>query len=337
MSDNKFYKLSRAEFFTYLKKIVLRTFNFRGAACKKELFVGLVANLVIGLTLNISGFGLLYLVGNPEKGGTGSFVVASLLLVFHVVSATAVTSLNIRRLHDMGRSGWEYPARIFQMVLWFFLFAFALLGVGYAASLLFNALGFTVSGGMEILMVVVLWLLLFMAFYASMYKVLFKDSVESIYSENPKFIAHEKEDNYGDISFSDIPKYFKKSFIGIIDYYGEASRKELLIFLGLNFAFYLSVGMFNLDPDIFSIIAFIFALMYPAILIRRLHDMKRSGWELIGRLWVILMAVGIGVLLLFVLIPAGILAAAMSLVLYYWLMYLMFFGAPVVIKKKQQG
>jgi uncharacterized membrane protein YhaH (DUF805 family) len=51
-------------------------------------------------------------------GGIGFFIVLILLIIFVLVSLIPSISITIRRLHDVGRSGWLYLIIFIPLVGW---------------------------------------------------------------------------------------------------------------------------------------------------------------------------------------------------------------------------
>ncbi len=87
--------------------------DFDGRARRKEYWIFLLGNILISIILGGAGFAI----------GGGSEFLSSLFSLFVFIPSIAV---GVRRLHDIGRSGWWYliglvPVIGFFVLLYFFL------------------------------------------------------------------------------------------------------------------------------------------------------------------------------------------------------------------------
>lgn len=101
-------------------KMVKNTFNYSGRARRREYWIPAFINSGIQLLLfgivflgaTIAGDGLFYTTGTSAGFSTSGSVVATILYVpyalFSLFSFITMLSLNVRRMHDIGKPGWIY-------------------------------------------------------------------------------------------------------------------------------------------------------------------------------------------------------------------------------------
>lgn len=75
-------------------------FNFRGTANRREYWLAVLVNAIIAVAG--AGFAGLSLITH----GNICFVIGRILIFFFAVSIIPFISLTVRRLHELGRSGW---------------------------------------------------------------------------------------------------------------------------------------------------------------------------------------------------------------------------------------
>lgn len=81
-------------------------FNFRGRATRSEYWFFMLDNIIIAFIL-----GFIMGIGTVIDGGEGGFVtfVCNIPYVLYLIAIIIPSlSLTIRRLHDVGKSGWWY-------------------------------------------------------------------------------------------------------------------------------------------------------------------------------------------------------------------------------------
>jgi uncharacterized membrane protein YhaH (DUF805 family) len=93
--------------------------NFNGRARRKEYWMFSLFHLLVFLVLELTGFALL-------KSGIG---IAFLVLVFVYAMAAIIPSLSVgvRRLHDIGKSGWWMFIGLIPFIGGLILFIFTVL------------------------------------------------------------------------------------------------------------------------------------------------------------------------------------------------------------------
>ena len=79
-------------------------FNFSGRATRSEYWFFMLDNVIIGFIL---GF-LMGITGVLSDSGTPNFLVMAIYYIYLFAIIIPSISLVIRRLHDIGKSGWWY-------------------------------------------------------------------------------------------------------------------------------------------------------------------------------------------------------------------------------------
>lgn len=81
-------------------------FNFSGRATRSEYWLFILANMIVVFILSfIMGIGTAI---NGGKGGFATLLFSIPYAIYCVMAIIPCLSLNIRRLHDIGKSGWWY-------------------------------------------------------------------------------------------------------------------------------------------------------------------------------------------------------------------------------------
>lgn len=91
-----------------------KTFNYKGRTTRREFWLFIITNVVIVLLVaGISYYGLVYLIADHTSRG-GMMMVWAWYIYFPlralapIILLLPVISLGIRRMHDIGRSGWWF-------------------------------------------------------------------------------------------------------------------------------------------------------------------------------------------------------------------------------------
>ncbi|NHN26854.1 DUF805 domain-containing protein [Flavobacterium jejuense] len=94
------------------KKVVIKNYaNFNGRARRKEYWYFVLVNIIISIVLGIiDGLGGLF-IGNPENGNG---ILGSISSLVFLVPSIAV---GVRRMHDVGKSGWYLLIPIYNLIL----------------------------------------------------------------------------------------------------------------------------------------------------------------------------------------------------------------------------
>src|SRR5258708_37871613 len=100
-----------------------RAADFGGRSRRTEYWMFQLFNVLAALALGLLAFGWGALFG--EKDGFNVFAVS--MGMFGVVSFIPALSITIRRLHDIGRSGWWYFIAFVPLLGGLILFVFTLL------------------------------------------------------------------------------------------------------------------------------------------------------------------------------------------------------------------
>jgi uncharacterized membrane protein YhaH (DUF805 family) len=83
------------EFIFYYKKVLLKNyFNFEGRARRKEFWMFAVANLVVSVALGIIGSFMGYVASSALSG------------LYSLAILVPTLGLTVRRMHDIGKSGY---------------------------------------------------------------------------------------------------------------------------------------------------------------------------------------------------------------------------------------
>jgi uncharacterized membrane protein YhaH (DUF805 family) len=99
--------------------------DFKGRSSRSEYWYFLLFYLIIFIILyscvGKTAVDILLLgksLNEAFLGGIGFFIVLILLIIFVLVSLIPSISITIRRLHDVGRSGWLYLIIFIPLVGW---------------------------------------------------------------------------------------------------------------------------------------------------------------------------------------------------------------------------
>lgn len=92
------------------KKVVLENYaNFNGRARRKEYWMFFLANVIISIVLGIVD-GIAGLTFGPSKTGI-------LGLIYNMAVLIPSIAVAVRRMHDVGKSGWFVLAPIYNLIL----------------------------------------------------------------------------------------------------------------------------------------------------------------------------------------------------------------------------
>ncbi|PVZ77551.1 hypothetical protein C9426_35700, partial [Serratia sp. S1B] len=87
-----------------------KCFVYQGTASRKEFWSFILGNLLIGVLLQF--LIMLLVVVYAGSGGMAldliSYVAFPMLILFPLMLLLSVTALGIRRMHDIGKSGWWF-------------------------------------------------------------------------------------------------------------------------------------------------------------------------------------------------------------------------------------
>jgi uncharacterized membrane protein YhaH (DUF805 family) len=102
-----------------------RATDFSGRSRRTEYWMFQLFNFLAALMLGLLAFAGGALFGEGEKDAFNVFAVC--MGVFGVISFIPALSITIRRLHDIGRSGWWYLIAFVPVIGGLILFVFTLL------------------------------------------------------------------------------------------------------------------------------------------------------------------------------------------------------------------
>jgi uncharacterized membrane protein YhaH (DUF805 family) len=98
--------------FDWWKKVVVDNYaNFNGRARRSEYWYFVLVNLIISIILGFTD-GFLGLFIGPEENGRG--VLGTISSLIFLIPSIAVA---VRRMHDVGKSGWYLLIPIYNFVL----------------------------------------------------------------------------------------------------------------------------------------------------------------------------------------------------------------------------
>lgn len=246
--------------------------DFKGRARRKEFWMFSLVQFILGLIFFTADILLFFL---PSDG----FPILTMLYV----TAMFFPSLGVlvRRLHDIGKSGWWYAN--FCVKLWL---VFIVLGILWALGAICSIPIFVYIG----------YAIFPLGIAASVWLIVIfcKDSEphENKWGLNPKDPLTPEED----IVNIDCFKYFAKCMKQYVDFHGRASRTEYWMFFGvtsmIQFVFSTAINARQggeidaVSPIVMIYLVYIFVMIFPslAVGVRRLHDIGKSGWYLAGAL-----------------------------------------------------
>lgn len=246
--------------------------DFKGRARRKEFWMFSLVQFFLGLIFFTADFLLFFL---PSDG----FPILTMLYVTAMFfPALAVT---VRRLHDVGKSGWWYVN--FCVKLWL---VFIVLGTFWALGAIYEIPIFVYIGYAIFPLSI--------AAYVWVIVIFCKDSEphENKWGLNPKDPSTPDED----IVNIDCFKYFVKCMKHYVDFHGRASRAEYWMFFGvtsmIQTIFSIAINARQggeidaVTPISMIYLVYIIVMFIPALAVgvRRLHDIGVSGWYLAGAL-----------------------------------------------------
>ena len=88
----------------YYKKCLKNYANFKGRARRKEYWLFVLANTIIGIILSIIDS----IIGIPNLGSGGVSIIVSITSLYSLIVFVPAIAVGVRRLHDIGKSGWFY-------------------------------------------------------------------------------------------------------------------------------------------------------------------------------------------------------------------------------------
>lgn len=266
-------------------KCIRQYSDFNGRARRKEFWMFGLVQFILGLILFTADVILFVLPSD-------AFPILTMLYVTAIFfPALAVT---VRRLHDVGKSGWWYLK--FCAIIWL---AASVLGVFWALGEiyeidLFIYIGYALIPGMIVASV---WPIV----------VFCKDSEphENKWGLNPKDPLTPEED----IVNIDCFKYFVKCMKHYVDFHGRAGRAEFWMFYGVTsmiqsvFSIAINARLGGeidaVNPISLIYLVYLMVIFIPslAVGVRRLHDIGKSGWYLAGALILaVILAFAIGLI-----------------------------------------
>lgn len=116
--------------------------DFSGRARRSEYWFWVLFNLIVGFVANMI-----------------SSLLGSLTLYFIIVGALLIPSISVtvRRLHDIGKSGWYYLLPVVPLVAMFFLL-FTYLVTYDASSSIFYIIGFFEIAALVLSIIFIIWM-----------------------------------------------------------------------------------------------------------------------------------------------------------------------------------
>ena len=263
--------------------------DFNGRARRKEYWMFYLVQFFLGLILFTADI-LLFVF--PSDG----FPILTMLYVtFAFFPSLAVA---VRRLHDIGKSGW-----------WYVKVCLVIYAVSIVLAILW-AIGGVYSIDVLMYISIPLFLLVYIGALVWFIVLFCKDSepYENKWGLNPKDPSTPEED----IVNIDCFKYFAKCFKHYFDFHGRASRSEFWMFFGV---YYMAQLVFSIvmnvsqgvyvdavNPISLIYLVYLMVIFIPslAVGVRRLHDIGKSGWYLAGALILaVILAFAIGLAIAF--------------------------------------
>lgn len=108
----EFMEIPRMRFTEAVKTCFKKSFVFKGRARRSEYWWWVLFSFLLGLVVSIVGEFIP--TDNPWVAGIYSLIVILGSLYIAIVSAAA----NVRRLHDVGLSGWWYGGTLIYLLIW---------------------------------------------------------------------------------------------------------------------------------------------------------------------------------------------------------------------------
>ena len=247
--------------------------DFKGRARRKEYWMFCLIYTIIFLVLIMLDL-MLFILPNVDYDieSTGFPILSFLFCVSTMFPSMAVL---VRRLHDIGKSGWLYFKFALIYGLLSCLSVFLLL---YGEINSNDILQFSGYGVIAILTVAYIGFVILLA----------RDSElgENKWGLNPKDPLTPEDD----IVNVDCFKYYAKCWKHYFDFKGRARRSEFWMFIGVNCMIQYCLSVFNIIGNNINttaqlVVAIIYilyslAVFIPsvAVTVRRLHDIGESGW-----------------------------------------------------------
>ena len=259
--------------------------DFNGRARRKEYWMFYLVQFLFGLILFTADVILFVLPSDAFP------ILTMLYVTFAFFPSLAVA---VRRLHDIGKSGWWYVKVC--LVIYVVTIVLAIL--------------YAIGGVYSIDILTYISKAIFMVMYIGAlvwFIVIFcKDSEphENKWGLNPKDPLTPEED----IVNIDCFKYFVKCMKHYVDFHGRAGRAEFWMFYGvtsmIQSVFSIAINA-RLGGEIDAVtpismiyLVYLIVMFIPAlaVAVRRLHDIGKSGWYLAGALVLaVILAIAIGV------------------------------------------
>lgn len=258
--------------------------DFNGRARRKEYWMFCLVQSILGLILFAADM-LLFVL--PSDG----FPILTMLYATAILFPSLAVA--VRRLHDIGKSGWWYAN--FCVILWLVFIVLGMLwalGSTYSIPIL-TYIGYAIF---PVSITASIWIIVIFC----------KDSEpnENKWGLNPKDPLTPEED----IVNIDCFKYFVKCMKHYVDFHGRAGRAEFWMFYGVTsmiqtiFSTAMNArkgGEIDAVTPIGMIyLVYIIVMILPslAVGVRRLHDIGKSGWYLAGALVLaVILSIAIGV------------------------------------------
>ena len=255
-------------------KCIRQYSDFNGRARRKEYWMFYLIQFFIGLILFTADM-LLFVL--PNENGFPILTMLYATAIFFPALAVMV-----RRLHDVGKSGW-----------WYLKFCLTISVVTIVLAILY-AIGGVYSIDILTYISMAIFMVMYIGSLAWLIVILCKDSEphENKWGLNPKDPYTPEED----IVNIDCFKYFVKCMKHYVDFHGRASRAEYWMFFGVTYMvqtlFSVLIAIFqggNTDsttPMSMIYLVYLIVMFLPslAVGVRRLHDIGVSGWYLAGAL-----------------------------------------------------
>lgn len=270
-------------------KCIRQYSDFNGRARRKEFWMFSLVQFILGLILFTADFLLFFL---PSDG----FPILTMLYV--TAMFFPALGVLVRRLHDIGKSGW-----------WYVKVCLVIYVVTIVLAILY-AIGGVYSIDILTYISKAIFMVMYIGSLAWVIVVFCKNSEpnENKWGLNPKDPLTPEED----IVNIDCFKYFVKCFKQYVDFHGRASRSEFWMFFGVCYMVQLvfsivmnvsqGVSVDTVNPISLIYLVYLMVIFIPslAVGVRRLHDIGKSGWYLAGALILaVILAFAIGLAIAF--------------------------------------
>lgn len=111
-----------------IKKVFKNYANFNGRARRSEYWYWYLFTLLVSLVLNGVGQGVIYMVNHMElyTGSASSVISNGLAYAWEIAIFIPSLALQVRRLHDINKSGWYILVSLIPIVGWIIMLVWML-------------------------------------------------------------------------------------------------------------------------------------------------------------------------------------------------------------------